>query len=165
MLYGNDGSIYNKWVSETDKYNFDNGTDLKVTDWIDDSYVPTGADLIIFDDKSNGTLPYLSSGDAYSHIGMVVGVREVDGVKHVDTIEGNVSDRVQFRPYRIDDPSILGYCHTDYEEYGMVDSLDPTRKLTDDEIRYLESKGINGNEIRLGDVDLDQDKFTAGNIR
>lgn len=165
LLYGNDGSIYDKWVSETDKYNSNNGTDFKVTDWIDDSYVPTGADLIIFDDKSNGTLPYLSSGDAYSHIGMVVGVREVDGVKYVDTIEGNVSDRVQFRTYRIDDPSILGYCHIDYEEYGMVDSLDPTRKLTDEEIREIESKGINGNEIILGDIDLEQDKFIAGNTR
>ena len=99
---------------------------------------------------------------------MVVGVIEVDGVKYVDTIEGNVSDRVQFRTYRIDDESILGYCHIDYEKYGMVDELDPTRKLTDEEIKELESKGIqnlNDSNFKLDDINFAVDEFVAGNTR
>ena len=128
------------WESNLSAYNQKNGTNLKATDWINDGFIPQAGDIITFKSPANSAktmedynnrvnqakaafignnqaLDYPNSTGSYTHIGFVLGTREVDGVTYVDTIEGNVSDDVQVRSFRIDDPYLVGYGHIEYEKF------------------------------------------------
>jgi hypothetical protein len=69
--------------------------------WHDSSYVPAPDDLIFFDWEVDG---------AVNHVGIVEYVE--DG--RVYTIEGNSSDSVRRKDYKIDDPRIFCYAVPDY---------------------------------------------------
>ena len=64
--------------------------------WFDRSYVPSPGDLIFFDWESDGRA---------DHVGFV---ERVEGA-YVHTIEGNSSDSVRRRTYRLDSVRIVGY--------------------------------------------------------
>ena len=133
------------WESLLNKYNQNHGTNIKVSDWVNQDYKPTPGDIITinmdlgvkgiskgdslqtYNEKtdynkrvylnSNNGKDYPGGTSAYTHIAFVLGTREVDGVTYVDTIDGNYSNDVQIRSYRIDDPRIAGYGHIEYEQF------------------------------------------------
>lgn len=135
---------FSDWERNLAEYNKIHGTNKKVTDWINDGFVPQPGDIIVFKKENlssvgkNASLEeynksvdynkasfirnsksrdYPNDTASYSHIGFVLGTREVNGVTYVDTVEGNVSDDVQVRSFRIDDPYLVGYGHIDYEKF------------------------------------------------
>lgn len=79
-------------------------------------YEPKPADLIFFDTHQDGTS---------NHVGLVV---EVSG-DEVKTIEGNTSDTVAYRTYKLTDPDILGY--------GLLPGRKTNEELEIEEIVYL----------------------------
>ena len=133
------------WESNLAAYNSEHGTNIKVTDWINDGYIPQPGDILVFNQSNrytsvgrNASLEdynksvdynkasfiansksrdYPNDPGSYTHIGFVLGTRQVDGVTYVDTVEGNVVDDVQVRSFRIDDPYLVGYGHIDYEKF------------------------------------------------
>ncbi len=136
---------FSNWESNLSKYNAEHGTNLQVSDWIKDGYIPQPGDILTFKqgnryytskkdaplsdyneavEKSraaffaNDASDYPDEPQSYTHIGFVLGTREVDGVTYVDTVEGNVNDDVQVRSFRIDDPYLVGYGHIDYEKFS-----------------------------------------------
>ena len=134
------------WEKNLASYNSEHGTNLKVSDWINDGYIPQAGDILVFkqgnheyvalskndtleeynqktDQNKAAFISDMSSHDypndisSYTHIGFVLGTRNVDGVTYVDTVEGNVVNDVRVRSFRIDDPYLVGYGHIDYEKF------------------------------------------------
>lgn len=139
-----DDSIINDWKNRLDEYNDNTGSDIMVTDWIDEYYNPLAGDLIIFNfnDGEEYKINYPDEPRAYSHVGFVLGTREVNGQILVDTIEGNVKDSVVVRSFSINDPQIKAYCHINYEKYQMISETSEKRILLKSEVDEIAKKGI-----------------------
>lgn len=137
-------SVLDDWKQELDVYNNNNNTNIQYTDWINEDYKPLSGDLIIFNfnDVEENNLRYPGWSNAFSHVGFVLGVRDINGQLFVDTIEGNVQDSVIIRSFAIDDPVIKGYCHIDYEQYDMISETDEKYALSDEEIMNIANRGI-----------------------
>lgn len=65
-----------------------------------EEYVPERGNLVFFN--------WDSEVDA-DHVGIIVDVREKDGETWIRTIEGNTSDTVKYKEYRVNDDTIMGY--------------------------------------------------------
>lgn len=65
-----------------------------------EEYVPERGNLVFFN--------WDSEADA-DHVGIIVDVTEKDGETWIRTIEGNVSDTVKYKEYRVNDDTIMGY--------------------------------------------------------
>lgn len=63
-------------------------------------YVPKRGDLIYFD---------WNPGTGLDHIGIVTGTSVSSGVTYVNTVEGNTSNMVNTRKYKLSSSSIIGY--------------------------------------------------------
>ena len=117
--YGKNNDMFSKWQAYLNSYNSQHGTNLSVNDWVKEGFVPVGGDIIVFNGNNKGGANnyYPNSTSALTHIGFVLGTRTVNGVTYIDTVEGNVSNDVQVRSFRADDPYIIGYGHIDYERF------------------------------------------------
>lgn len=56
-----------------------------------------------------GDIIYFGKGSGYSHVGIVTGTSIKNGVKQVHTVEGNASNRVKAKTYKITESKIKGY--------------------------------------------------------
>lgn len=63
-------------------------------------YTPKKGDLIYFD---------WNPGSGVDHVGIVTGTSVSGGVTYVNTVEGNTSDMVNTRKYKLSSSSIMGY--------------------------------------------------------
>ena len=117
--YGKSNNMFSNWQGYLNSYNSQHGTNLSVNDWVNEGFVPIGGDIIVFNGNNKGGANnyYPNSTSALTHIGFVLGTRTVNGVTYIDTVEGNVSNDVQVRSFRADDPYIIGYGHIDYERF------------------------------------------------
>lgn len=124
------------WQSAINSFNNKNpGRNIKGSDWVDPSYSPQSGDLIFFQNEGNfNENTYLTNGfpgstTSMSHVGIVLGVREKNGVKYVDTIEGNYEDKVAVRSYQLDSSYIVGYGDINYENVVDPKKID-TQKIS-----------------------------------
>ena len=117
---GNPNYQFSTWQKNLDAYNATHGTNLKVSDWIKEGFVPEAGDILVFsnNNRTGGEKHYYPNDTlANTHIGFVLGTRTVNGVLYVDTVEGNVRNDVEVRSFRADDPYLVGYGHIDYERF------------------------------------------------
>ena len=117
---GNPDYQYSSWQRYVDSFNASHGTNIKVSDWVDESFVPEAGDIIVFSSNNRDSSSkhyYPNDTLANSHIGFVLGTRTVNGVLYIDTVEGNVRNDVEVRSFRADDPYLTGFGHIDYDRF------------------------------------------------
>lgn len=120
-----DGSCgLSNWNAAIARFNSTYDRNKEVSDWIDEDFIPQAGDIVVFNGANNpaNINSLFPGGNSYTHIGFVLGVREVNGELYIDTLEGNVYNDVQVRSFKADDPYLYGFASVKYEEFG--DCLD-----------------------------------------